>query len=191
MAGISSSLEGPLLIEALIAFMVLRRTILLSHGITYSEGRIAITGVFYGLLCAVVLLGDAFLFPWWVLVADDALLVAVLLVMEPYARRHVQFFSGPGGGRMYRFPATLGLAYVSLFAVRTVVTLAYVPQLLAFGTVPPGSLSGTALLAIGAVDALFAGSTGLLFGRSIGVVRAGRALPKSVPAIPPTNEPLP
>ena len=85
---------------------------------------------------------------------------------------------------------TLGLAYVSLFALRTAITLLYAPQLIAFGAASTGAVSGTALVAIGVVDALFAGSTGLLFGRAIGVVRAARAAPEEAPARPATNQPL-
>lgn len=192
MVGQSPQVEDILLVEGLIAFVVLRRTIMMARGTRYSEARLIVSGFLYVILTGSVLVEDAFLFPVWVIGADLAILVAVMFAMIPHTRSNVKFFPGPQGW-MYKLPMVVGLVYVTLFIVRTVITLVYAPQLVEaeFGGTSLPTLSGTAYLAVGVVDALFSGSTGLYFGRSAGVVLAAQSLPKAPPPPPTGPAPLP
>lgn len=191
MVTITPAIEDTLVFEGLIALLVLRRTILIARGTRYSETRVVVSALFYVLLTGSVLLEDAFLFPTYVIGIDVAVLVVVMVLTLPHTRQHVQFIPGPTGWT-YKLPMFIGLVYVSLFVVRTAITLIFAPQLVEaeFGeTTGISSLSGNAYIAVAVVDLLLSGSTGLYFGRSAGVVLAYRSLPSSPPLPSPAEAP--
>ncbi|MCI4322437.1 MAG: hypothetical protein L3K03_00185 [Thermoplasmata archaeon] len=179
---VSPALEEAIGLELLILFLVARRAYQMYMGVTYSAPRLYLVMVLYGFLLALTLGETYALFPWYATAADVAIVVATAWLFTAHAASTVVFETGPTGVRKYRLPISLVLVYIVLFAVRLAIEVVYFPSLITDGTAPAaGTISTVAFVALATVDALFAFSTGLLFGRGLGVVRAHDRLP----AIPP------
>lgn len=196
MVVLTPALEDGLVFEVLIIFLVGRRAFRLVNGVTYSEGRIMTSVVLYALLFAVTLLEVYLLLPWFTLVADVGIVAFGALVFVGHAERTVVFEQKRKGVWVYRLPVLVSLIYVVLWIARLGIDLVYFPQVLEFSAVT--SVPSTdAVVALALVDGLFALSTGMLFGRSWGVIRAHAKLPKDAPvaaaspSLPDPNSPLP
>ena len=164
-----------LVLVGVIIVILLVRTIRLAKGVRFSLQRFMIRLGFYGFLFADVLAGEIYFdgLPWYSWVGDLVLAGVCALLFVPYAERTTTFFQDPKGGLRYRFPVYASMAYLLLYGVRLGLELLFVPGALEFSsTAPPLSPLGSATLE--AVDGLFAVSAGLVFGRSVGVLRAWR-----------------
>jgi len=196
----SGSTETAVILLAIIVLILVRRTVSVIQGTTYSAGRVFGTSVFYTVLygalaastiaAAVGLWGDEAL----LLIAPyAAVVVGAALVAAPYVRRIVHFEPNGTGGWTYRLPWTVPALYLALFIVRVVVELVvFGPAVLSTFTLPP--VPATTLFLVIGVDLLYSGSTGLLLGRAVGTYLAYREIERTPPAPPATplpSRPLP
>lgn len=185
---LTPALEDSLAFELLIIYLIARRTYRLVRGAPYQEARILTTIALYSLLLAITLLESYLLLPTYLLGVDGAIVVVAALLFVGHAERTVVFERGPQGAWTYRLSWVIGGLYLGLWVARLVLELVFFPQVLEFQTITAAPTL-SALVALAAVDGLFALSTGLLLGRSLGVIRAHRKLPREPPA-PATSPPL-
>jgi hypothetical protein len=195
-----SSFSTEVLILAFFVLIVARRTIAMVQGTRYSAARMfGFTGFYVALFLllasgTIVVAAQAWGLGGELLVAPYiAVLVVAALIAAPYVRRIVRFEVRDGGERYYRLPWVVPVLYLLLFVVRIAMELVLFGPA-AFNFTLPTSVSTTALALLVAVDLLFAGSTGLLLGRSVGVYYAHRDLERAgapPPGPAPTSPPLP
>jgi hypothetical protein len=183
---ISPALEEAIGIELLILLFVARRAYQMYNGVAYSSARLYVTMVLYAFLLVVTLAESFVLFPWYAPIGDVVIVAVAAWWFTGHAASTVVFETTPTGGRQYRLPMTLVLVYIVLFGIRLAIEFVYFPTLLTEGVAPAaGSISTIALIALATVDALFSFSTGLLFGRSLGVIQAHDRLPPAPTPTPP------
>lgn len=192
--GSFTALESTFALVLLVLFILGRRAYAMVRGAVYSPGRIV---GFVGFAAAVyVLFGASTLYDavstWGVLalslVAAYPLVVAgAAIVTAPHVRKVVRFERRPDGLTYYRIPWLIPVLYLVLFAARFGLEVFFVGTAGFFAPGPATSLAPGAIEALLVFDLLYGASLGLLIGRSVGIVRAHRALPP--PAA--TEAPLP
>jgi hypothetical protein len=184
----STPISGPestgLVILAIIVLIMVRRTYLLSQGTPYSGTRVFAYGIFSTLLF--VLFGAATIYiavgTWgWTalaLIAPYALVVtAAAWIARPRVQALVKFERRADGLLYYRLPVVIPVLTLVLFVARASA------EILLFGlnafvsfAIPTSAPIGTLLILI-AVDLVYGGSIGLLYGRGLGVRAAYLAGP--------------
>ncbi len=175
-------LETSIIFVGILVGVLVRRVYAQTQGTRYSATRLfafaALALVLFGLLAATTL--SLAVARWgataWALVGADAAaaLVAAALVI-PYARRSARFEQRADGALYYRLPWLIPAVYLGLFVVRFGAE-GYLTGFASLGSIPTGSsVSKEAVEGLIALDLLYGGSLGLLFGRGIGVVQAFRA----------------
>lgn len=114
-------------------------------------------------------------YPGWAAV-DGAVLLLAAIVTVPLAPRFVTVTKAPRGGYLYRYGIELISLYLVLWIARFALAAVYDPTSLGFAFSPGGAaLSGTAATVLLTVQTLFAASSGIVVGRSIGTYRVYRA----------------
>lgn len=179
-----AALEPVLLLYALIFLLVVRRAVAMARGTPVRPERLVFMAVVYGGLFVLTVGLDFGLLPDWTLAVDAAAIVAGAVLAERHVRDTVVLTPTPAGGWSYRLGVLLPSVYLTLFAVRTVVELVVLNED-PFSTAPLPALSLEGAVALASVTALFALSTGLLVGRTAGVLAAYERRRKETPAPPP------
>jgi hypothetical protein len=191
MVQMSPAITDTLVIEVLIAFVILGRSIRTYYGRTLSVPRLLLFPVLATVLWIAAEASTAYSipssFPIWTGI-DAALVVVGALVTLPLASRLIRVYQGPDGQWMYRYGIELIAFYLTSWVVRLALAAYFDPSSLEFTYTTGPPLSAVASLAMQVVQILFSLSTGLLIGRTAGTIRLYRA------AVPQSNipaEPLP
>jgi hypothetical protein len=181
MASGSPGETGYLLLLAIVVIILVRRFYRLVQGTVVSTGRLVGFAAFYLVLFAFVLLSGYAGVPYYALIADGAIVVVATLIAAPYVERIVRFELRADGQWYYRLGLLIPGLYLVLFGVRLAIDVLLIGE---NPFAPPTniSLSPLQLILLIVVDALFAFSTGLLVGRSVGVYRAFQRQPRTPPA---------
>ncbi len=197
-SGPSSALSTELILVAIIALFLVRRTYAQLTGAPYSGARLYVFAGVYVLIFAVF--GSATIYAaitlWgpaaYALLVPYALVpIVVALLAAPFVERIVHFEQRAGGQWYYKLPWHVPVLYLVLFLARLSAEIA-VFGASAFNLPPPPPPSVLALVLLIVVDLLFATSLGLLVGRGLGVIRAHTRLMAAAPTPPtPPSPPLP
>lgn len=193
-----SSLSNDLPVLVLLGVFLLiggLRSIRMARGAPANPARLfAYAGLWLFLFLLVAVAGVAPL-PVWYLGLEGVLLVGAAVFATSYVRGVAKISRTPSGGWTYRLGVALPAVYLTLLIVRLSVDLAVLGENPFAGTpgAAPASVGTFTILLVGLVDALFAFSTGLLVGRSVGVYlaledhqrREGTAAPVPPPSAPP------
>lgn len=193
MNGASSALTSTVVLVAIVVFVFVRRIRASLRGTRLSEGRLFGYAAFIGAIFALTTIAGITILPWYSFVLD----VTIGAVLGVVSYRHVQervVIERVGPDRwIYRLGPLLPIVYLVLFVTRLALDLV-VLNIQPFGTsVLPASLSPTTVAVFLLVDVLFAASTGLSIGRSVGVYREWQRR-RTRPAPPPRpsgDRPLP
>ena len=154
---------------AIIVLIIVRRVIGMVRGSAVRPARMfAVAALLAGLLVITLLLSYGQL-PVWTYGVDVAVLVGASVLATGWVRRRV-VLDWKDGAWTYRLGPLLPVVYLVLFVVRLALDLV-VLGINPFAGTPPSAtpLTGTTLGIVAVVDALFAFSTGLLVGRTVGV----------------------
>jgi hypothetical protein len=184
----SGSDATSIVIVAVIVLILVRRVIGMVRGAPVRPARMfAITALFVALLAFTLLLSFSQL-PIWTYGVDVVVLLVAAAIASQWVRRQV-VMEWKNGEWTYRLGVLIPVVYLVLFVVRLTLDLV-VLGVNPFAGTPPGTtpLSGQALLVVAVVDALFAFSTGLLVGRTVGVYLEYEA---RLQAGPPGSPPAP
>lgn len=184
---LSSATVSEVVLGALIAVLILRRTVGMVHGTPVRPTRLLAFGGFYLVLMALVVSSSALLYPWpWgpaALAADAAAVGLAAWVALRHVERRVVIERRPDGAWIYRLSPLLPVVYVALFVTRLVVDLVVLgASPFAGPTAIAGGTPASEEMLVAMVDLLFAMSTGLLIGRGLGVYRAYRKRTGSEPS---------
>jgi hypothetical protein len=178
---------GVIILAILVLFMA-RRTYALSQGTPYTPGRVFAYGGFSTLLFAVLAASTIYVAAgtWGpiglALVAPYALVVlSAAWVAEPRVRRLVRFEEHPDGRMYYRLPLVIPIITMVLFLVRVTIEILLFGLTAFFTFSFPSTLPLGSLLILIAVDLLYGGSVGLLYGRAFAVRAAFRERSASQP----------
>ncbi|HKV90846.1 MAG TPA: hypothetical protein VJQ43_06620 [Thermoplasmata archaeon] len=191
MVSLTSNDIGTIVVVALILVFLARRIVGMVRGAPVSPPRLFGFAILFTFLFVVGILSTFSEMPPWTYALDAAVVVAASVLATWYVQRIV-VIERRNDGWYYRLGVAIPVAYVALFATRLVLDVA-VLGIDPFAPPMRGPvLTGTTLLVLATVDALFAFSTGLLIGRSLGVYlefrkNAGAQVPPSAPAAPPTT----
>ncbi len=130
--------------------------------------------------------------PVYVYAIEAVVAVVAALLSDWYVARHVVLERRPPDNAWYfKLHPWIPILYVVLFIARVAISLEVLGAN-AFDFAPPSvPLSSFDLLLLEVVDILFAGSTGFLVGRSVGVYRAYRRESAKALASPPPSAPPP
>ncbi len=170
----ASAQSASIVLLALVVFVVGRRAVGMARGTTLSLPRLFGFTALYAFIFAVLALEELVQFPVAVVAVNVAIVGAVAVLSYPFVRRRVVVYTDPNGGWSYRVGYVVPLVYLVLFVVRLAIDLAVLGQIpFTFAPVAP-QLSPASLAVVLSVDALFAGSTGLLLARTAAVYRAYR-----------------
>jgi hypothetical protein len=186
-------LAPPLVVLALLLFIITRRTYLQLRGAQYSPiqlfGFASFAALFFAVFAGTTLYTAHGTWGWpaWCLLAPyGATVAATALLAEPHVRRTVRFERRGDGLTYYRLPWLIPVLYLALFSSRLGVELALFGLASVGSPALPTSLPlGELLLVIG-FDLLYAVSLGLLLARGMGTLRAFRAVEGS-PSPPPAS----
>jgi hypothetical protein len=181
----------------ILVLLALVRAVRMARGTSANPARLGFYAGIYVFLFLLVVGLDLAPLPLWFLAVDAALAVAGGVVATFYVRKAAQITRTPAGGYVYRLGLVLPLIYLSLFVVRIVLDLSVLGED-PFATPPTGPTTVNAQLVdlLALVDVLFAFSTGLIVGRSLGVYLALREHQRTegatapVPPAPPPGTPL-
>lgn len=172
-AMMGSSADTTIIVVVIIVLILLRRTISMIRGAAVSPVRLFGYAALYGLIFVGTIAAGAAEIPWYFLALDAGVVVVATILATRYVRDHVVLEQRPPAGQwFYKLHPWIPITYLGLFLLRIGVAFWLLgPSAFDFGS-PTPSLSGTQLGILEVVDVLFAGSTGLLFGRSVGVYLA-------------------
>ncbi|MCI4326183.1 MAG: hypothetical protein L3K16_00885 [Thermoplasmata archaeon] len=187
---LNSSDAGPIVLLILIAVIIGRRVVLMVRGTQVRPGRMFAIAAFYVALFGLTIASSFNELPVWTYVVDIAVVVAASIGATVLVQKRV-VVEWKDGMWMYRLGALIPAIYLTLFVVRLALDL-FVLNVnpFDFTTLPsPAPLTGTPLVIVVLVDVLFAFSTGLLVGRTLGVYLEYRKFAKAGP--PPGAVPLP
>jgi hypothetical protein len=183
--------ETALVILVIIVLIFVRRAVLIVRGTVVSPARLFAFAGFYTVLFALIVAFGTVEPPWILYVGLPALLVVSAVISTRHVRGHVVLEQRPPDTRWYyKLHPWILVTYIVLFVARIAISIAVLGPSAAFAFgAPVGALSplSTALLDI--VDVLFAASTGLLLGRSVGVYLAYKEEVASTPSPPPAAPP--
>ena len=180
---LSSADASTVAILAIFVLLIGRRIVLMVRGVPVRPASMVGFAAVFTALFVIALAGSFSLLPLWTYAVDAVVLVVASIGTAEYVRRRV-VLELRNGVWYYRLHIAIPVLYLVLFAVRLVldsVVLGIDPF-----APPPGNapaLSATAVLLVAVVDALFAFSTGLLVGRTAGVLAAHRAKLREPPNI--------
>lgn len=168
-----------------VVFIFIRRIIASVHGTRLTVARLAIyAGVVAAIFALTVATGYGAL-PWYSFPADVAVVLASAFLGANHVASRVEVYEDPPGQWRYRLGPLIPIVYLLLFVTRLLLdflVLVYNP--LSFSAIP-GSLSPATQAVFVVVDLLFAVSTGLVVGRTIGVYRRfERKLRENVGGVP-------
>src|SRR5580700_10570148 len=165
----SSADIGPVVILLLFVVIIGRRVVLMVRGTPVRPARMFLIALFYVLLFAITIAASYAELPLWTYAVDAAVLVAASIGATVLVQRRV-VVEWKDGVWSYRLGALIPAIYLTLFVVRLLLDL-FVLNVNPFAfTVPSAApLTGVSLYIVVLVDALFALSTGLLLGRTVGV----------------------
>jgi len=182
----SSALEPTLALEAIIAVVIIARSVRSYQGRSLSVPVLVTFPVLIGFLWvsaeATTAYSIAWSYPWWT-VLDGVLVVAGAVITVPLAARVVQVYPGPDGGWMYRYHLGLIVFYLGSWVVRLALAAYFDPSSLEFTTSTGPPLSAGAAEVMQVVEVLFSISTGLVIGRSVGTYRLYRAALARTPVV--------
>jgi|SRR5580693_121859 hypothetical protein len=186
---LNSSDAGPIILLILIAVIIGRRVVLMVRGTQVRPGRMFAIALFYVALFALTIAASYSLLPVWTYLVDVAVVVAASIGATVLVQRRV-VVEWKDGVWMYRLGALIPALYLTLFVVRLALDF-FVLNVNPFSFTLPSTapLVGTPLVIVVLVDVLFAFSTGLLVGRTVGVYLEYRKFSQAGP--PPTAAPLP
>jgi hypothetical protein len=183
-----TSISTGVIFLVIIVLVMARRTYALSQGTPYSAGRVFGYGAFSTALFALLAASTIYVAvgTWGMvglaLIAPYALVVLLTAwVAEPRVRRHVRFEERPDGQLFYRLPFVIPLLTLVLFAVRVTVEVLLFGVNAFFSFTFPTTLPLQSLLVLIAVDLVYGGSIGLLYGRAFAVRAAFRERPQNPP----------
>jgi hypothetical protein len=193
-----SALSTELIVVAIIALVLLRRTYGQLTGARYSSGRLFGFAGFYVLIFAIFGFGTIYaaIATWgsvaYALLVPYALVpIGVAFLATPFVERIVHFERRDDGQLYYQLPWHVPVLYLVLFIARIGAEIAVYGSS-AFNVPPPAPPTVLDLVILVVVDLLFATSLGLLVGRGLGVYRAHAKLPATEGAPPsPPSPPLP
>lgn len=192
MVVLSQSTLSALAFQGLIVLLILRRSYQMARGTTASTARLLLLPLFLLLIFGLAEY-EATVWVPWTFPAFTALDVGVVILgtilFGRLAERRVEVEPGPGGEPVFRVALPIAIVYVLLFVARLGVELAYFPALVSFGPSPTGAglPPFNSQVALVVIDLLFALSTGLLTGRTIGVFRRLREFRERTPPSPATT----
>jgi hypothetical protein len=171
----SSAEATAIIVLVLVSLILVRRIYLMIRGTVGNPARLFATAGLVVLLFAFTVGVGAAQSPLYFVGLDLGLLVLSSFLSTQYVLSHVRFERRPPSQALYyRLEPWIPLAYLLLFFARIGVSVAVLgPGVLEFAPVT-GSLATGALVILQVVNALFAVSTGLLVGRSLGVYLAYR-----------------
>jgi len=169
---------------AIIVLIIVRRVIGMVRGSAVRPARMfAVAALLVGLLAFTLLLSNGQL-PVWAYAVDAAVLVVASVLATGWVRRRV-VLDWKDGAWTYRLGPLLPVVYLVLFVVRLTLDIVVLGTNPFAGTPPsPAPLTGYTLGIVAVVDALFAFSTGLLVGRTVGVYLEYRARSAAGPPSP-------
>ncbi|MCI4321898.1 MAG: hypothetical protein L3K18_06050 [Thermoplasmata archaeon] len=172
---LSSADTTTIVIVGIFVLLIGRRIVLMIRGAPVRPAQMVAFAVLFAVLFVVALLGSFSVLPLWTYAVDAAVLVASTVGTAEYVRRHV-VLDLRDGVWYYRLHIAIPVVYLVLFAARLALDSA-VLGIDPFAPPPANApmLSTNAIALVAVVDALFALSTGLLVGRTVGVLVAHRA----------------
>ncbi|HTT34256.1 MAG TPA: hypothetical protein VMH78_00050 [Thermoplasmata archaeon] len=175
----SGVLESSILFAALIAFVVIRRTIGLLRGAPYAPSRLfvfaGVATALYAVFAATTI--DLAVATWGpiglALVAPyAAATLATAWITAPHVDAVARFERRGEGRPYYRLPWLVPVTYLVLFIARFAIEIVLFGGVDTTGFGPSGGVATPLLLVIAAFDLLYGASVGLLFGRAFGIRRA-------------------
>jgi hypothetical protein len=174
MVNLTNADISTIIIVAIFVLLIGRRIVLMVRGAPVRPAQMVAFAVLFAALFVLALASSFSQLPVWSYAVDVVVLVVAAIGTAEYVRRRV-VLDLRNGIWYYRLHIGIPVLYLVLFAVRLAldsVVLGIDP----FAPPPPNAaaLTGTALGVIVAVDVLFAFSTGLLVGRTAGVLVAHR-----------------
>ncbi len=171
MTSFSSADSTTLIVVVVVILILARRVARMVSGAPVSTGRLfGYAAVFLGLF-VLLAVADYAITPWWLYAAMAAAAIVVAVAVLPWVERSVEIYRGPLGQWYYRLGVIIPALYVALFAVRIVLDFTVLGLTNPFGA-SVSAPTGLAFVAFAVVNILFAASTGMLVGRSVGVYRA-------------------
>lgn len=169
-----SALEAAIGFQALIIIILLIRSIRVYYGRPLQPVRLflfpALTILIFLLTEAETIASIPSAYPLWAVV-DAVTLVAAAAVTIPLAPRFVTVTKVSENEFTYRYGIELIALYLGLWVVRFALALVYDPNSLIFSTNVTTTLTGGASSVMLIVQTLFAISSGIVVGRSIGAYR--------------------
>lgn len=166
-----STLQGAVAVQALLIFFLAYRSLRLYHGRPLSPVRLFVFPAFTTLIFLATEVETAasvpVFYPLWAIV-DGVAFTAALVATIPLAPRFVTVTSSRDGSFTYRYGIELIAFYLGLWVVRLALALVYDPSSLAFDFSIPSTLTSSPATAMLVVQTLFAVSTGVVVGRSVG-----------------------
>ena len=191
MTTLSANDASTIVIVAIIVVVIARRVVGMVRGAPVSPPRLFGFAILFGFLFVVGIFSTLSQLPVWTYGLDAAVVVVASVLATWYVQRIV-VIEWRNGAWYYRLGVVIPVVYIALFATRLALD-AVVLGIDPFAPPMGGPvLTGTKLGLVTVVDALFAFSTGLLVGRSVGVYleykkkAAAGPPPASATAPPPT-----
>jgi hypothetical protein len=186
--GLSNTDVTTLVFVALIVLVVARRVVGMVRGVPVRPERMFAFAALYSGLFVLVIASSYAQLPAWSYAIDAAVAVVAAFAATLAVQQRV-VVEWRDGQWYYRLGMAIPVLYLTLFVVRIAL------ELLVLGVspfAPPSTtpLSGTAEVTLAVIDALFAFSTGLLVGRTLGVYLEYRKLSRAGPP-KPASSPLP
>jgi len=176
--GYTSAELAAIIIQVAIVLLIVRRSWAMMHGVPYSVARLvalpALILILWGLSELESILLTAWALPY-LIVLDLAILIGTLLAFTPVAERMTQVNRDPAGNRSYRIGFSLAGLFVGAFVIRVSAAAILFPSSLEFGSPPGGFPPVQQQIVLGAIDALFSMSAGLVLARSTGIRRKWKA----------------
>ena len=193
MNGAPFALTTSLILVAIVVFVFVRRILASLRGTRLSEGRLFGYAVLVGAIFVLTTFAGITILPWYSFVLDAAVGAGLAVVSYLHVQQRVVIERVGPDRWIYRLGPLIPILYLVLFVIRLGLDLV-VLNIQPFGTSAlPASLSPTTIAVFLIVDVLFAASTGLSIGRSVGVYREWQRL-RAEPTPPPppsVDRPLP
>ena len=193
MNGAPSALPATVLLVALVVFVFVRRILASLRGTRLSEGRLFGYAALVGAIFVLTTFAGITILPWYSFVLDAAVAAGLAVVSYLHVQPRVVIERVGPDRWIYRLGPLIPILYLVLFVIRLGLDLV-VLNIQPFGTSAlPASLTPTTIAVFLIVDVLFAASTGLSIGRSVGVYREWQRLRASPdpPTSPSADRPLP
>jgi hypothetical protein len=190
-SGGPSSTETALILLVIIVLIFVRRALLIVRGSVVNPARLFAFAGFYTVLFALVVAFGTVEPPLILYVGLPALLVVSAFFATRHVKGHVVLEQRPPDPRWYyKLHPWILVVYVVLFVARIGISIAVLGPSAAFTYgAPVSGLPPLSAALLDIVDVLFAASTGLLLGRTVGVYLAYREKVATAPTPPPSAPP--